>query len=269
MRVIDGTHRVLAAVLRGQHTIPARFVECDDEQAFVFAVEANIAHGLPLSRQDRTAAVRRIIATHPQWSDRAIAAFTGLAHKTVGAIRRRSSGEGPQSHTRRGRDGRLRPVDGAHRHREAGRLLAVRPDASLREVAAEAGVCASTVRDARDRLRRGEDPVLPTQRGASRGTGRTAAVAATPLNRPADHGHHVALLRTLRGDPSLRLSESGRTLLHLLRVCTVDEAGWDRLRDNVPAHCADLVVRAARECGQAWQEFAVEVERRANRRRSG
>lgn len=54
MRVVDGAHRLLAAKLRGQETIDVHFCDCDNDEAFVLAVEKNVTHGLPLSRAERT-----------------------------------------------------------------------------------------------------------------------------------------------------------------------------------------------------------------------
>jgi ParB-like chromosome segregation protein Spo0J len=270
MRVVDGTHRVLAAALRGQDEIEADFCECDDEEAFVLAVEANVAHGLALSLSDRTAAAERIIASHTQWSDRAIASVTGLAHKTVGSIRRRASGEIPQSSTRRGRDGRVRPLDAREGRLQAGKLLMDRPDASLREIAKEAGICPATVRDVRARLRRGEAPVLPVQRTG----GQPKPTGATPLRPKAvpvkpDAAELSGLVHNLRKDPSLRFSESGRTLLRLLEAAGVEPQEWTRISENVPTHCVEIIAAAARECSQAWQEFAADLERRGRRQSSG
>ena len=266
MRVIDGMHRVLAATLRGRDDIEAQFLDCDDEEAFVLAVESNVAHGLPLSLADRTAAAERIIASHPDWSDRAVASVAGLAHKTVGSIRRRLSGDIPQSNARRGRDGRLRPVDGAHGRRETGRLLLARPDASLREIAREAGVSASTVRDVRARLARGEDP-LPTGQRAVPAPRR--AHDPVPLsNRPgraARFSDHRLLVENLCKDPSLRFSESGRQLLRLLYPVRMAPHDWNRLSDSVPAHCTPFVIAAARMCAQAWQDFATNLEHQRGR----
>jgi ParB-like chromosome segregation protein Spo0J len=61
MQVIDGMHRLNAAILRGEKTIRARFFEGATAQAFVLAVQSNIAHGLPLTTADREAAAARII----------------------------------------------------------------------------------------------------------------------------------------------------------------------------------------------------------------
>ncbi|HZN17505.1 MAG TPA: ParB N-terminal domain-containing protein [Micromonosporaceae bacterium] len=271
MRVIDGMHRVLAATLRGRDEIEVQFLDCDDEEAFILAVESNVAHGLPLTLADRVAAAKRIIASHPEWSDRAVASVTGLAHKTVGSIRRRLSGEIPQSNTRRGLDGRVRPVDAAQGRREASRLLADRPGASLREIAREAGVCAATVRDVRARLERGEGPLVPRQReSASQNAGPSPrdrrAPGSLPMRAKPSRGSWgadgSALIENLRKDPSLRFSESGRQLLRLLCTVAIEPQDWNRLCDNVPPHCTDVVATAARICAQAWQQFATELEQR-------
>jgi hypothetical protein len=110
MRVIDGAHRVRAALSRGAKTISARYFDGDDATAFVLAVEANVGHGLPLTLAERTAAAARIVRAYPHWSDRRIAAVAGLSPKTVGAIRVSASEEIPQPRYRIGLDGRARRV---------------------------------------------------------------------------------------------------------------------------------------------------------------
>jgi ParB-like nuclease domain len=118
MRVIDGLHRVKAALCRGADTIEARFFDGDEGEAFVLAVASNIAHGLPLSLADRKAAAARIIVLYPEWSDRRVAATAGLSDKTVGTMRRRLGAEIPQSTVRVGRDNRARAV-----RPDAGRVI--------------------------------------------------------------------------------------------------------------------------------------------------
>ncbi len=76
-------------------------------------------------------------------------------------------------------------------------------------------------------------------------------------------------IRNLRKDPSLRFSESGRTLLRLLDVCTVDPQEWHRISDNIPPHCVEIIASAARECSRAWEDFAVELDQRRGRRKPG
>jgi hypothetical protein len=138
MRVIDGMHRIRAAILRGQEDIAVRFYEGGDDDAFVLAVEANVTHGLPLSGSDRIAAATRILSIRPQWSNRKIASVSGLAATTVGAIRRRSTDIPGQSNTsaRVGLDGKVRPLNAASGRMLASDLIKRSPDAPIREIAA-------------------------------------------------------------------------------------------------------------------------------------
>ena len=50
MWVIDGIHRVHAAVMQGDEEIAGKIYRGTEHDAFVIAVRINIAHGLPLSR---------------------------------------------------------------------------------------------------------------------------------------------------------------------------------------------------------------------------
>lgn len=76
MRVVDGMHRIRAALLRGLRAVEVRYFDGAEVEAFAFVVEANTKHGLPA--------------------------------KTVGAIRGRPTGESAQLVSRAGRDGRAR-----------------------------------------------------------------------------------------------------------------------------------------------------------------
>ncbi|WP_445009379.1 AsnC family protein [Sphaerisporangium rufum] len=264
MRVVDGMHRLCAARLRGAQTVAVRFFDGDDDDAFVAAVRSNIAHGLPLSLADRTAAATRIIRTRPDWSDRMIASVTGLAPKTVGAVRR-STGDDAQSNRRVGRDGRVRPVNNAEGRRLAGALLTENPDAPLREIARAAGVAPSTVLDVRQRLERGADPVPPRLRDTESSGRRTARKAPPPAPRagggaPLDKD---SVLRSLRRDPSLRFSEFGRALLRQLDLDLAGSAGSGRAAAAVPSHCVARVATLARENARFWEEFAQSLDQRA------
>jgi len=167
MRVIDGMHRLRAALLRGDRWIHARCFDGDAREAFVLAVQSNTAHGLPLTLADRSAAAARILRSYPHWSDRAVAAATGLSAATVAAIRHRGSNcSAPDS--RIGLDGRARPLNSADGRRLASTLFVQSPGVSLREVARAAGISPATAQNVRDRLRRGEDPVPPKQRAGER-----------------------------------------------------------------------------------------------------
>jgi hypothetical protein len=261
LHVIDGSHRLEAARMNGQAEIDVRFVHGDPADMFRLAVRANVTHGLPLTRADRQAAAARIIRTHPHLSDRCIAHTTGLAAKTVARIRRRS-GTG-ETDKRIGRDGKARPLNTADGRRIASRAIAARPNASLREVAREAGISVGTVRNVRARLESGEDPV-PIQH-------RTASRQASPImtiERPAAH-HDTnpadadTVIAGLRRDPALRYTESGRRLLRCLGTHATAAAQLREAIDTVPPHCAILVAKVARAYADIWNSLAIELDRQA------
>lgn len=285
MRVIDGMHRLMAASLKGYETIRVVFFEGNEADMFLRSVEENVTHGLPLSQADRRAAAERIIESQPQMSDRAIGQSTGLAAKTVAAIRRRSGGDSPQLTERIGRDGRARPLDSGERRRRAAEILAEQPEASLRDVAKAAGISPATVLDVRKRVERGEPPV-PVRPGTppNRGT----AVEADSRYPPADGGDGaVAPLRPsgttrtvepprraeaptpattvekLLRDPSLRNSESGRQMLRLLHTTAASADQLPDLSTVVPPHCVLMVAQVARQYAEMWQSLASELNRRA------
>ena len=110
MRVIDGMHRLQAAIRNGRERMAVTFFDGSDDEAFVLAVELNVKHGLPLSLSDRKAAARRILVANPGLSDRAIGSKTGLSDKSVAAIRNHPVTGIPHPETRRGRDGRVYPI---------------------------------------------------------------------------------------------------------------------------------------------------------------
>jgi len=260
MRVIDGAHRLRLAVSSGAAEIEVLLYDGTEADAFVLAVRLNSAHGLPLSQADRAAAAKRIIASHPAWSDRAIAAITGHSAKTVGSLRRQTQGAGVVQ-ARVGRDGRVRPLNAADARRRVGRLLEERPEASLRELARIAGVSVGTVRDVRRRVADGADPVPPRARRAE------LKAHGVPEQRSGDQLRvdppiPAPDLGLLRRDPSLRFNELGRTILRLLEVGAMNEEQWQRFVDTVPVHCGDAVAAAARQCAGAWEGFAQQLEER-------
>jgi ParB-like chromosome segregation protein Spo0J len=265
MRVIDGMHRLRAAVLSNQQTIEVQFFDGDPNEAFVAAVQANILHGLPLTLADREAAATRIIAAYPERSDGSIAAVTGLAARTIAAIRQRTAANVSHITARIGRDGRVRPLSSADGRRAASHTIAKHPDASLRQIARMTGISPTTVRDVRERMRRGEDPVPAGQR--NRHGQRSPSASETEHNGGAGAGqsarrNRASLLETLSRDPSLRFTESGRNLLRWLieRARGPQDAGG--IVDGVPPHCAYIVAEVARGCADEWSTFAAQLEQR-------
>ncbi|WP_305783771.1 ParB/RepB/Spo0J family partition protein [Symbioplanes lichenis] len=237
-RVIDGMHRLRAARLRGMRDIPARFFDGSESEAFVLAVRSNVTHGLPLSTADRRQAARRILASHPHWSDRAVAEVAGLSAKSVAALRPAPPVVGDEPVARLGRDGRARPLSTDDARERASRLLLDNPDASLREIAGLTGISPGTVRDVRRRLKQGESPV-PARRRA--GPAEREGAALEELS---------GSLEFLVADPALRYSESGRALLRLLTAHLTLGRRRRELIAAVPAHCRPALARAARASAQ-------------------
>ncbi|WP_405679145.1 ParB/RepB/Spo0J family partition protein [Streptomyces sp. NBC_01511] len=261
MQVIDGAHRVFAAILRGEEKIRAVFFDGSTEDAFLCAVKANMAHGLPLSLADRRAAAERIVVSHTQISDRAIARATGLGAKTVAGLRRRLVFSAPHLHARVGIDGKARPLNSAEGRRRAAQVLAARPQASLREVARLAGISPATVSDVKRRLAVGEPPVGTLPSAPEADTHARGAVTEEPA-RPRSQRRAVPVnpdpghtLEKLLRDPSLRQKQLGRELLRLLQHNTIVMKEWPELMAAVPPHCARTTADLARQYAESWVKF--------------
>jgi ParB-like chromosome segregation protein Spo0J len=272
MRIIDGLHRVQAAKLQGEEEIAATFFEGDEDTAFVLAVQSNISHGLPLTLRERTAAAERILSSHSDWSDRAIARATGLSAPTVGAIRQRTVPDSPQFETRRGRDGKNRPLNtaAAKARIRASELIAKKPYLSLRQIATEAGTSTATARDVRRRLARGDSPVPLKQRKSDQhssqkeDSGQKNGGALVKLNiaRRGQIREPGTVLQLLRRDPSLRSTESGRALLKWLTAQTASVEKRMNYLDRLPPHCSILIVEIFRGLAQTWQTVADELDQK-------
>lgn len=284
MTVIDGAHRLRVVELLGEDRIAVRFFDGDQEDARLLAVAANIAHGRPLSTTDRTAAAMRIFSAHPQWSDRAVAVVAGLSPKKIGRLRREMAL--PQSDSRVGRDGRVRPIDTAHRRERAGELIRTNPGFSLRQIAAEVGLAPATVADVRNRIQRGDSPVPRGVRGraaqaadaarhapAEAVTVRVPATGATVTRLPSARRRTLAeekapvmaledvrkITGMLTRDPSLRHNASGRSVLRLLDVCSLITRERQKIAETVPAHCKESVARLAEGYAGMWRLLAEEL----------
>jgi ParB-like chromosome segregation protein Spo0J len=265
MRVIDGGHRLKAAMLRGDETIVVRFFDGSDADAFVLAVKLNVAHGLPLALADRKRAAERIVRSHPEWSDRRVSAVTGLSPGTVADVRKRL-GDSDRTGSRVGQDGRVRPLDGSTGRRLAGQLMREKPHLSLRQVAQAASISPETARDVRNRLRNGEDLVPGRNRKPTTDIvpviDRRAEVSALTLARPPARAQYApvadrtAILNRLKSDPALRYSQTGRNLLRLLTLHSFWAEEWDAIIKNLPPHCSGVITDLARQFSTLWADFA-------------
>lgn len=279
MRLIDGAHRLEAARLRQRDMVAVRFFDGSDADAFALAVQANVAHGLPLTLTERKAAAARLMISHPHWSDRLIAKTTGLSHHTVGAQRKRATGQDAQLHRRIGIDGRHRSTGTAEGRRVAARIIRDNPDASLRQISKLTGVSPGTVRDVRARLERGEDPVpTPRETRTPEAAGEAGVVAAPPESVSAvgrttaaalgdnDGDHQAAtpiqqaVLRSLQNDPALRFNDKGRALLRAVAASISEIAIWKQAFLDSSSHCHGSLAKLARANAQTWTELARRLE---------
>ncbi|MFF4643116.1 ParB N-terminal domain-containing protein [Streptomyces sp. NPDC001389] len=263
MRVVDGVHRLRAAELRGHHEIAVRFFDGDEKDAFVLSVAANVAHGLPLARADRIAAVQRIFVSHPQWSDRAVASVTGLSARKVAEVRRGMDGDDPQVAVRVGLDGRARPVNSVQGRELASEMIRSNPGASLRQIARKVGISPATVADVRARIRQGVDPVPLKLRGGKPQPGRRTRPAADtgvpPLLRSRKLSDLTSIFDHLRRDPSLRFNDTGRLVLRVFDSCALAARERRNIADSVPPHCRLLVAELFLGYAEMWRYLAEEI----------
>lgn len=249
MQVIDGAHRLSAAKLRHEETIAVRFFDGTIEEAFVIAVSANIAHGLPLSRKDRKAAAARILQMYPSWSDRLIASTAGLSHHTVAVIRRKCpTGQIAQLDSRLGRDGKARPLTYDEGRRAAAELIQADQSKSLREIAKEAHVSRGTVQDVRARLRQGVDPSVPKTPGAGPNFSLARGQAA---------------LKRLCANPAVRFNQEGKAMLQLLSRSLQLANEAQSMSRRAPEHCLDAVAEVATALSDSWSRLARDLHTKA------
>ncbi|MFB7657750.1 MULTISPECIES: ParB N-terminal domain-containing protein [unclassified Streptomyces] len=296
-RVIDGLHRLEAARLMGEDRIRARFLDCSNAEALVIALQANGAHGLPLSKADRVAGAQRVLGSHPDWSDRALAGVTGLSAKTIASLRERSALAAPLGGKRVGQDGRRRPVDAGEGRRRAAEYIAAHPGAPLRQVAHATDVSLGTVHDVSARLRRGEGPerggrhpqalrpqhVRPVPSGpapggpdavqetAAEGGRRVPLRVAGPAEAavPQRRNHTeapptwAAVAAKMAADPALRYTAGGRELLRWMQAhATEPGEDWRRIADAVPPHWLGVIAPIADHIGKEWCLLAERLKTR-------
>lgn len=241
-RVIDGHHRLSAAKLRGDSHISAALVDGSDDQCFLLAVRSNVRHGKPLSLVERREAAVRIMSAAPDRSDRVVAEVCGLSPGTVAVVRRRTANSG--NHSRVSRDGRTRPLDTSAARMKAAELLRSDPAASIRSVARSVGVSSATIRDVRDRVRRGDSPVPERDRPDSDDVKR---------HPPKE---------TLRTDPAFGHVYSARTFADWFDDHNIQTDDWVELITDLPLGRLYEIIDEARRRSQVWTQLAERLEER-------
>ncbi|GAB3136442.1 ParB N-terminal domain-containing protein [Micromonospora sonneratiae] len=253
MRVMDGLHRLAAARSRGDRQVPVVYFEGSYDEAFVVAVRLNAVHGRALRSQDRAAAVRRILGTHPHCSDRSIASVCGVAPRTVARLRQESADDRQRLDARIGRDGRRHPLSTQEGRRRVEQIMREEPEVSLREVARRAGVSVGTALDVRRRLLAAGPEVAGHTGGAAQPAERSWA-AGDPGHPPVPGIRKQ--LEWLAREPALRYTDQGRALLRLVSatMAFLDRAG--PVSEAVPDHCRRSLNAVARACAGSWLDLA-------------
>jgi ParB-like chromosome segregation protein Spo0J len=110
--LLAGYHRVEAHRQAAKTRIKVLVHDLAVDDWYAFAVRSNIAHGLPLTLEERKAAARQMLHDKPGRSDRAIAIDCGLSPTTIGTLRRPEPDEEEATvqsgQLRVGRDGKTR-----------------------------------------------------------------------------------------------------------------------------------------------------------------
>jgi hypothetical protein len=263
--VIDGVHRVAAARMLGLLRVDASLFSGGPDAALIEFVRRNVQHGLPLTLRERKWAASRVLSVHPDWSDRRVAGICALSPKTVGRLRvapgvRESDDVAPlDAAVRVGRDNRLRPVDSGSARERVVEALKEHPEASLRCVAALAGVSPETVRSVRLGLAAVHDE----------GSAEIARPDGPVLDVVANDGPGIDVDRCkdapMRGI-GVALHNPGASGEF---VAWFDRTGVDAQQCShwmarvPPAYCRDVAAEARRRA-QAWLEFASALSARAN-----
>lgn len=163
--LVDGVHRLAAARRRGWKMIAAIVMPAASEADHLLAAARhNAAHGLPLSKGERRAAVRQLLALDATRSDRVLAEACGVSRNLVATLRRelnqRSGGASGHLNERErvGRDGRRYPSERKDVGPLAKAIVRLDPQVSVRALAGRLGVSSGTAHrhraDALARLRR-------------------------------------------------------------------------------------------------------------------
>ena len=71
------------------------------------------------------------------------------------------------------------------------------------------------------------------------------------------------ILQRLRSDPTLRFSETGRSILRHLYHSTNNAVAFGQFVDKVPDHRAATIAELAQANAELWWRIAVQLQRRS------
>ena len=115
--LVDGFHRHAAAIRRKMPRIAAEIRAGTFTDALDYAAQANLSHGLPLTRAERRRVVETRLRIHPEWSDRRLSDEMGVGRELISRVRKQlvDAGQLPASAVRVGADGKTYPAAGLPR----------------------------------------------------------------------------------------------------------------------------------------------------------
>ena len=253
--VIDGQHRLAAAIELKLVTTAVVLHDGPPDDAFMEALQANASHGLPLTLRERRSAAFRVLAIHPEWSDRKIARTCGLSSGTTRRVRAsadRSAGGPVIPITRRlGADGKYRPATPGEIRTRVAETISQRPDASLRAIAVQTGCSPATVLAVRQSTHQVRSEVSAPSIVGVDGSESTTRVPS----------------KLWQSDSACASSESSREFAEWFDRTTLDPRESSRYLESVPLSRIYEVVDEALRRSKEWSDFAAALERFGARRR--
>lgn len=248
--VIDGRHRLQAArQLRHDH-IAARILRATDEEALVFAIEANSHQGLPLTLKDRKQIANQLLTLNPALSDRAVAHTAGVSPGCIRKLRlHRPTAQNEQLTYRVGRDGRRRHVK---HHRVA------HPSATAKSPKrADASITGRTATKAQQ-VDSQDIPAITEQRPARQDLRTTLdhRVETAPQGR----GQSLPPWQLVAADPALKFSLVGKNLIAAVSLSMKLDRCTEGLSSIVPSHLRFPVAAYTRRAAVALQRCASRLE---------
>jgi ParB-like chromosome segregation protein Spo0J len=145
LTLVDGMHRVEAALRKGRTHLLAEHVELAPGEVLAERIRRNVAHGLPLSVAERKRAAQHLLAEDPARSNALVARLAGVSTSTV---RRLRGCPGPPENdldTVLGLDGKRYSRRIAARREAALTLLRREPGLSDRAIAKQVRLSPTTV----------------------------------------------------------------------------------------------------------------------------
>ncbi|WP_196054791.1 ParB/RepB/Spo0J family partition protein [Nocardia aurantiaca] len=167
------------------------------------------------------------------------------------------------------------PLSAADRKAAAEQALSFYPDWSNHQLAQVIGLSERTIAAIRKRatanparrLPRHPSPaVQPLERQCRPERirdDRRQAAAPWVESAATDLPYLARAVRSLRSDPALARTESGKQLLRLLDTIPADPDAWADMAANLPPYCAEIVAELAAQQAENWAALARSANRQA------